>query len=420
MRTTFVLVALLGIASAAPAVSAAHDPAKYAYDIPDPRGDVVQVASNGSEVVVSRPGVDIVRLRSALQGDEVRVTLTFAEAPPAEDLRVLLTSGVTVIDWTTADGTDDATVEHEGRDIVLTFANPQVLDPQTFQPKPAECLAIEAQVTHDPEGTDDATAQGWMDRVGTTPSWCTEGVVADGLTGTCPASRIPAGVALEGSWTDAAGDVTMGFPAETVDMPESDVRGFRAKLVDGRVVLELDVARMPFHETVDITLHFAEPDVGDFASGHHLLITDFLTPSGVRMATPFDETPEPFFVTGERRADGVTYSFCASVIPPEALCVQYVARVAFREPSFGSDRLDGGAERCAGKRGAAADDGAAEEDGATGGPGPSPPDSGDGTAAPTTTSRDEEADDTSTPGPGALVAALALALVAFVTRRRQA
>ena len=446
-RVVALLMLLVLVPFAAPsAVAQQEDEVRFDYKLEDPAEDVVLIAANGSERWSAKPEADLRAYQSAVEGDTLVQTLTFAATPPAKDLRVELTLTLSAtgsqplpvtLSFTDAKAatastqSQNATANMSGSTMVVRMPMAKLAD--------ATCFAPRVKVVYDPEGdpvtSTDAGRQGWEDQFFLRANRCVSSFggtpvlpIEDGMDGTCPAPSVPSGVSVTGSWDDPTGDVRNArqMGQSSVAYPEADITRLTSTLEGNEVVVRMTVAQYPDERdaplaSVDFALE-GKTEEFDF-EGKDTLSIGFSHPDHEAFGTLSDvqgeeATRQSFYTRGARDGNTFVARFCASIIPDYARCWAPLASITYNVDDRPYDEIEFAWNEgpCAGKTG-----GSGSTGGSAGGDDGEAPPSEDG-AEGETPGEDEGAEggagQAGTPGFGvvALVGAVLVALA--ITRRR--
>lgn len=363
LLATFLLLAL-----PAPHAAASAD-YPVAYDLKDGAGDVVLIATNGSEKAMPDAAGDILRVTTAADGANIVERVTFGAAAtdglvvdfkesagsPSDAFMLPRT-----IHWDSENGIDAsssdiaATVTRDDATLVVTFARSALGDS-------ARCFFPTVAVVHkpsaDPRISTEEGIQGYQDKFAPRETRCDAHGLMDGLDGTCPAASLPSGVAFAGAATDPAGDVQeyASFTPKPVDRPDLDVLKLEQKLEGNRVVFNLTFSAQPHsryseaNDMVTVTVGL-QPKESEFTPAPLALDisydpSDFSATGAITNAAD-PESTQHFLVEGQAYGANVVVSFCASIVPKAAVCA---APEVVASEQRSQDRLVPAPDPCAGK-----------------------------------------------------------------------
>lgn len=448
-RSAIVLSALLLFSLVSVPANGQAGAVRFNYTLEDPADDVMLIAANGSERWSEKPEVDVRGYRSAVDGDALVQTLTFAAAPPEDvstDITLVYGLGAsqrTSLKFTGA-AAATASTRSSGATAAIEGDSIEFRVPMTQLPS-ATCLQTRFVVVHEPEDdpitSTDAGAQGWQDIFEMRPHRCIQSFgeepvlpIEDGMDGPCPPASVPDAVKVNGEWDDPRGDVAKGLTMGTqiVVNPAADILRLTSALEGNEIVVRLTVAEFPNEKAVPLaSVQFAlegKTEEYDFESKDTLFV-GFTHPAheahgNIVLASDDGEsaTRQNFYARGERDGDTFVARFCASVIPDQAQCWAPHATVQYndKDRSFDEIEFEWDEGPCAGKT-AGGSTGANDGDDPIGDGGGGPDgagdaDAGDGEGAGDARGSGGESD---TPGLGVAGLLMAGALAAVAVGRRR-
>lgn len=445
------LLAILVLASlvlpAVPTALAQDDSVRFDFDARDAEGDVLLIASNGSEKTVPKPEADLVRFQSERVDGDLVVTLTFA-GPIGEEglgvqldatLRPISSGSMMLLNAEFKDGevanantrASGATAAFEGEMVMIRVPGDALEGAECFAPS----VRIKYAPEDDPVATSDEGRQGWQDQWSLRPTACpgfdgSPEADLTGLDGSCPAFAPPNGITIPGTLEDPRGDVkqALTFEDNTIDRPWSDVLGITTRIDGNVVVVEVELAQWPPNEeSVLLTAYhefggyeseyqFESPAriVLGFDTNAHSVSADYAAAMG---SDGLPQTTQ-IYAWGERDGNTAVWRYCASVIPKDIPCFAPSVYIETRENDVRAYDKAGYAWNegpCAGKETAGGND-----DGGNAGGDDGTPDTGGGSrdGGADTGGMDEPEDDTSTPGAALPLALAVIASAAIALRRR--
>lgn len=425
MRTALAFVLALALPTLLAPATAASEP-HFDYDVADPLGDVLRAVRHpDTRELVERPGMDVTRVASRIDGDLVVQELTMAGTPGEPKLRmevVTFLAGsaegqlrvpVAFGDGGEAPATASGFIVAKGvvkdveMDVAVAGNTLRLSMPAAELPDGIDCFHTTANL--DLRGSDGAE---YSEYVYPMPDLCNRpDAYRDGIDGTCPPAAAPDGDdPFVHDMEDDANDVKQKsyLGEEEVENASVDVTTFTSRRVGDRIVQTVTTAAPLPEGTLKVS-------VANRVDGENAAFTATLLQFARHDPTPRAEgkadtgaSERDFLVDVERDGSAITLSFCASVIPADAPCFSPLVTVA-ATPTFGTsveDTLAPAKDACAGK------------DAAT-----TSPAGGDGDDAASGTPADDastqESDDTAdTPAPGVAIVLVALAAAVLATRRR--